>query len=135
MRLELDITGDIVERQELLNGTTVLTLEGATADGVWAMTGLLSWNIGTQRDATDDGEGDLTLTRSDGAELFATLSRAIIAAADAEAGADHTMRLSYEIDGGVAEFESATGTATVTGALAADTFTGVWSVEISGHHI
>ena len=76
MHIELDITGDIVERQELLNGSTILTLEGASLDGVWTMNGLLGWNIGTQRDQSDGGEGDLTLVRDDGSELFATLSQA-----------------------------------------------------------
>lgn len=132
MHLELEITGDVVERQELLNGTTILTLTGATADGVWTMTGLLSWNIGTQRDQSDAGEGDLTLTRDDGAELFATLSRADIADTGAGMDADHTLHLAYEIDGGAGEFDGAAGTAAAVGALAADTFTGTWTVTVAG---
>ena len=132
MHIELDITGDIVERQELLNGSTILTLEGASLDGVWTMNGLLGWNIGTQRDQSDGGEGDLTLVRDDGSELFATLTGAAIADTDGtdETDADHTMRLEFEIDGGSGAFESASGTASASGVLAADTFAASWKIDI-----
>ncbi len=132
MHIELDITGDVVERQELLNGTTILTLQGATADGSWTMSGLVGWNIGTQRDQSA-GEGDLTLALADGAEIFATVTRAVITDIEGgpEAAADHIMRLEYEIDGGSGAFEGAAGSAIADGALAADMFSAKWAIEIS----
>ncbi len=131
MHIEIDLTGDIVERQELLNGTMILTLDGAAADGSWTMSGLVGWNIGTQRDQSV-GEGDLTLVRDDGSELFATLTRAAITDTDgtAETDADHTMRLEFEIDGGSGAFESVSGTAIASGVLAADTFAASWAINI-----
>ena len=56
--LELAFTGDIVERQELLNGAETATLEGATADGAWTLSAVVTWNIGLE---ANTGEGDITL--------------------------------------------------------------------------
>jgi hypothetical protein len=67
MRLELDLVGDIVEQQDLLNGTRSVTLAGQSLDGAWAFEGTLSWSSGLTEYA---GEGDITLTRDDGSELF-----------------------------------------------------------------
>ncbi len=126
--LRIEITGEVVERQELLNGTQNVTLEGADATGVWTLVGVLSWNLGLVDYA---GEGDLTLTRADGAEIFATLVRADVAeAGDGIEDADHTFRLTYEIDGGAGEFLDATGAASAQGTLAGDTFRGHWSLHL-----
>ena len=70
MRIEIDVAGEIVERQELLNGTETVSLEGVSRDGRWTLSGLVTWNIGLK---SNTGEGDITLTRDDGAELFGTL--------------------------------------------------------------
>jgi len=129
MELTIEISGDVVERQELLNGTQVLSLEGASADGVWTMSGSLSWNIGLRESS---GEGDLTLSHADGAEIFATLMRAevrVVGEREIE-DADHTMRLEYEIDGGTGEFASAAGAASAEGTLSADAFRGRWLIRI-----
>lgn len=128
MELRIEITGDVVEWQELLNGTQIVTIEGASADG-WTLSGSVSWNI---RDASAAGEGDITLTRDDGAELFGTLVRARVS----EIGereveeADHAMQLEYEIDGGSGAFEGASGSARAEGRLSAEAFRGVWVVTV-----
>jgi hypothetical protein len=129
MELTIEIAGDVVEWQELLNGTQVLSLEGVSADGAWALSGSLSWNIGLRESS---GEGDLTLSRADGAEIFATLTRADVHDVGEREieDADHTMRLEYEIDGGEGEFASATGAATADGVLSGDAFRGRWLINI-----
>ena len=129
MELRIEITGEVVERQELLNGTQIVTLEGADAAGGWTLAAGLSWNVGLVDYA---GEGDLTLTRADGAEVYATLVRADVAEAGAGIeDADHAFRLTYEIDGGAGAFLDATGAASAEGMLAGDTFRGVWSLRLA----
>ncbi len=128
MNIEIDIAGDIVERQELLNGSQILTLEGASADGTWTMSGLLTWNIGLK---SNTGEGDLTLVREDGDEVFATLVRGDVADAADGDDADHTFALAYDIDGGNAHFDNASGSITATGTLTGDVFRGRWSLTLA----
>jgi hypothetical protein len=129
MELTIDIAGDVVEWQELLNGTQILSLEGVSADGAWTLSGSLSWNIGLRESS---GEGDLALSHADGAEIFATLTRADVRDVGEREieEADHTMRLEYEIDGGTGEFASASGAATADGTLSADAFRGRWLIRI-----
>lgn len=130
MDIAIDFAGEIVERRELLNGTETVSLEGESGDGRWTISGLVTWNIGLLSNA---GEGDLTLSRDDGAEIFGTLSRgdiAEVADGDADADADHTMRLEYEIDGGSGAFEGATGACQAVGMLAAAAFRGRWVVTL-----
>ena len=119
MELEIEIAGDVVERQELLNGTQIITLEGASADGEWTLTAGLSWNIGLAGTAT---EGDITLTRNDAAELFATLADAQITEAAEPADADYDLSLTYEIDGGSGALQEADGRLKLNGQLAGDQF-------------
>lgn len=127
MELRIEITGEIVERQELLNGTQSVTLEGADAAGEWTLVGALSWNLGLVDYA---GEGDLTLSRADGAEIFGTLTMARVSErADADE-VDHVFRIDYEIDGGSGAFAGATGTAEADGTLGGDAFRGVWSISL-----
>jgi hypothetical protein len=128
MELAIDITGDVVEWQELLNGMQILSLGGASADGEWTLSGTLSWNIGLRESA---GEGDLTLARADGAEVFATLTRAQLRAVSEREveDADYNFRLDYEIDGGAGEYDLAVGTATATGTLSRVAFTGRWVIS------
>jgi hypothetical protein len=92
----------------------------------------VSWNIGL---AANTGEGDFTLARADGAEIFGSLVAGdVVEASDADAGsADHVMRLEYEIDGGSSEFAGVSGSATAEGMLGPDGFTGRWIVNLEGH--
>ena len=130
MEIEIEVAGEIVERQELLNGTETVSLECASADGRWAMSGLLTWNIGLVSNA---GEGDITLTRDDGSEIFGSLLRGEVVEAEAAEAVDltdHSMQLEYDIDGGTGAFESATGRCTALGTLAASTFHGTWNLTL-----
>ncbi len=130
MEIEIVISGEVVERVELLNGTETVSLDGESDDGVWVMSGLVAWNIGLVSSA---GEGDITLARDDGAEIFGSLLRGEVVesgATDAGDLADHEMRLEYEIDGGTGVFASATGRCTASGTLAASTFRGTWSLAL-----
>jgi len=129
MELRIEITGDVVEWQELLNGAQIVTIEGASADG-WTLSGSLTWSA---RDADFAGEGDVTLTRGDGAELFGSLVRARVSEigeADVE-DADRAMRLDYEIDGGSGAFDGASGSARAEGRLSMESFRGVWVVTLA----
>ena len=128
MEIAIDFAGEIVERRELLNGTETVSLEGESGDGRWTISGLVTWNIGLVSNAD---EGDLTLSRDDGAEIFGTLSRGDVAeVADGAGDADHTMRLEYEIDGGSGAFDGATGACEAVGTLAAGAFRGQWVVRV-----
>jgi hypothetical protein len=128
-QISIEISGDVVEWQELLNGTQIVTIEGASADG-WTLSGSITWSA---RDADFAGEGDVTLTRADGAELFGSLIRARVSEiGDQEAvEADHQMRLEYEIDGGSGEFGDASGTARAEGRLSREGFSGTWAVTLA----
>jgi len=129
MRIEIEIAGDVVEWQELLNGTRTATIEGVSADGAWTLVGGVTWNIGL---AENTGEGDLTLTASDGDELFGTLVNGDVAEIEGATGdADHAMRLRYEIDGGSGRYESVAGEATAEGTLSRGGFEGRWRVELA----
>ena len=123
MEITLHFAGDVVERQELLNGTETVTLEGASPDG-WTLSGLVSWNIGLV-DYT--GEGDITLLRADGAELYGTLTCGRVT----ESAGEHRFRLEYEIDDGSGVFDGASGTAEAVGSLSGEGFAGTWIVALS----
>jgi len=124
MDLVIEVAGEIVEEQELLNGTRTVTLSGATADGVWTLDGVVSWNRGLVEYA---GEGDLTLARDDGSEVYATLVRAVARDDAGEDDADVRLEVSYEVDGGVGEFERASGPMSGTVLIAAGAFAGRWA--------
>ena len=117
-RLEIDIEGDVAERADLLNGSQSVTLAGADATQRWTAVLSFSWNVGL---VDDLGEGDLTLTRDDGSELFATLASAQVHDAP-EGDADHAFALNYDVDGGDGAYADAAGSATVVGTLAGDLF-------------
>lgn len=127
MELELDVTGDVVERSDLLNGTQTVTVEGRSGDGAWALVSVVSWNVGL---VEFQGEGDITLTRDDGAEIFGTLIAARLASAASE-GSDVELELVYEVDGGAAAFENADGRVEAGMRLAGGTFDGRWTVRLN----
>jgi hypothetical protein len=129
--IRIAIAGDVVEWQELLNGAQIVTIEGASADG-WTLSGSVTWSA---RDADFAGEGDVTLTRADGAELFGSLVRARVSEIGEQevVEADHLMRLAYEIDGGSGEFEGVSGTARAEGRLSREAFAGTWAITLAEH--
>jgi hypothetical protein len=123
MELRIEIEGEVVEREELLNGTQVLTIEGRSGDG-WTLSGGLSWNVGLSERG---GEGDITVSRQDGAEVYGSLSRL---EASESGGEGEELRLRYEIDGGAGEFEAASGTAEAEVSVTGTTFRGVWRLPL-----
>ncbi|TAK66494.1 MAG: hypothetical protein EPO22_03760 [Dehalococcoidia bacterium] len=106
--MDIEFAGDVVEWQTLLSGMQIATLEGASADGSWTLSGSCSWNV---RSGPDASEGDLTLSRNDGAELFATLAGGTVSElpSDAADAAGYDLRLDFAIDGGTGDFDAATG--------------------------
>ncbi|MBF6599462.1 MAG: hypothetical protein IVW36_03000 [Dehalococcoidia bacterium] len=116
---EFEVSGDVVERQLLLNGTQIVTLEGESADGGWTLTAGLSWSI---RPAARPSEGDITLTAAAGDEIFASLHEGGIREAPASDEADHTLVLRYDIDGGSGSFTGVGGGIEAAGTLAGDAF-------------
>ena len=129
MDLKVEIEGEIVERQELLNGTQSVSLQGASSDGEWTLSGILSWNLGLVDFA---GEGDLNLARRDGAEIFATLTSARVTdAEDDSPDADHAFAAAYDVESGTGAFEGVRGSAEAAGALAGDGFRGTWTLQIA----
>ncbi len=119
--MDIEVTGDVVEWQTLLSGMQVVTLEGASADGAWTLSGSCSWNV---RAGPDASEGDLALTRADGAELFATLAvgQVVELPSDAADTADYEVRLEFTVDGGTGEFDGAIGTVVADGRLSREGF-------------
>jgi len=124
MRLELEFNCEVVERQELLNGTEMIIIAGASAHG-WTIDGTIAWNVGLVDFA---GEGDLTLTSADG-EIYATLVRAV-----ARPDEDDAWRfdLAYEADGGAGLFERVEGEIRAIGTLTGDVLAGCWIAELGG---
>ena len=117
----IDVAGDVVDWQTLLSGLQIATLEGASPDGAWTLSGSCSWNV---RAGPDAAEGDLTLVRGDGAELFATLAAGTVVeissgAADA---AGYDARLEFAIDGGAGDFDGVTGSIFAEGRLSREAF-------------
>ncbi len=131
MELDIEIAGEIVEQQELLNGTRTVTLSGGSADGVWTLDGVVSWNRGLVEFA---GEGDLTLVREDGAELYATLVRATVRDDAGEDEAEVSLSVAYQVDGGTGELEDATGAIAGTVRIVAGGFEGRWTNRETTSH-
>jgi hypothetical protein len=127
MDIEIEVVGDIVERQELLNGTQIVTLEGASGDGAWTMSGSLSWNIGL---ADTPPEGDITFVRDDGGEVFASLFSGVVSEGAESAEEEFAMNLTYEIDGVAGAFEGAAGVIELRGGLAGERFHAHASVQL-----
>ena len=120
--IKIDIACDIVEWQTLLSGMQLATFTGATADGAWTLSGSCSWN---PRYGAEASEGDLVLSRSDGAELFATLAAGTIVElpSDAADAAGYDARLEFIVDGGDGVFDDATGSIRVEGRLSRGSLT------------
>lgn len=114
MHLALEFVGEIVERQELLNGTESVTVDATSGDGEWTLNATVSWNLGILDFA---GEGDVTLVRPDGRELYGTLIHARPARAEA---VDWIIEARFDVDGGSAAWSGASGSITARFELRAD---------------
>jgi len=122
--VDIDVEGDIVERQELLNATETLVLEGQ-GDG-WLVSALVTWNRGLD---PRPPEGDITLTDDRGSELFAAVT-SVRADESPLDDAMLTLRVMYAVEGGTGEFASAEGEAEATIELAAARFRGRWRLRL-----
>lgn len=134
MRLELDLAGDIIEQQDLLNGTRSVTLAGQSSDGAWSFEGTLSWSSGLTEYA---GEGDITLTNGDGSEIFGTATAAREETAAEGESSELVLRADYEIDGGSGTFESGSGLGSAKIRFGMGGFSGRWclDLDVSERHI
>ena len=108
MDLAFEFDGEIVERQELLNGTQSVTVEGRSADGRWAVSLDISWNLGI---LDFDGEGDITIAGQNGTEAFGSLASAVATVGER---ADWSIVAAFDIDGGTDRWEAVRGRAEVT---------------------
>jgi hypothetical protein len=106
MELVIAFRGEVVERQELLNGTQSVTVDGASAGGEWRVVATVAWNLGVLEYA---GEGEVALAGGEG-DVYASLIEAAAEAGEREDGADWVVRARFEVDGGTGRFESASGT-------------------------
>lgn len=99
MRLTFDCA--VIDTQSYLDGTRELTLEGETSGGTadvpWQMTLTLRW---PKDEAPDDG--DLSLTRADGAALYAGLRQGTVSERADESG-DTLLELTLAFDVASAE--------------------------------
>jgi hypothetical protein len=109
----IDVSGDALEWQTLLSGAQIVTLEGASRDGAWTFSGTCSWNPRSGADAT---EGDLAITRADGAEIFATLAGGTVVEQPSDAD-EYRLSLRFVVDGGAGDFEAAAGKVEAAGRL------------------
>lgn len=128
--LRIDLTGDVVEWQTLLSGMQTATLAGASSDGAWTLSGSCSWNL---RSGPDASEGDLTLSRDDGAELFATLAVGTVVElpSDATEAAGYEVRLEFTVDGGAGDFDAAAGSVLLDGRLSRENFSFRLQISVS----
>jgi hypothetical protein len=122
----LRFSGDVVEWDELLNGTQLVTIEGASDDGQWTLTGLLTWNIGIEE---REAEGDVTLTRADGAAVFGSARSRRVTETEGESA--FSVNAEYEVDGGEGAFEGASGRVTAGVQLDRAGFSGEWRVKLT----
>lgn len=104
MEIVIVAEGEVVESQELLNGTRTVAFEAQSSDAVWLLSGVISWNLGL---LDFPGEGDLTLARDDGTELYASLASAVARDINGTTQLD----CEYDVDGGAGQFDGATGSA------------------------
>lgn len=126
MEIDISAAGEIVESQELLNGTRTVAFEGASEDG-WLVSGVASWNRGL---VDYVGEGDLTVARENGTEIYASLTQASIAREE-DANADVSLDCRYEVDGGAGEYDGASGSATGSIVIEGDAIRGKWRIQVA----
>lgn len=113
--ISIEFSGDIVERQELLNGSVTVTFEATSEDGTWTLSGSLTWNRGLEAGSE---EGDLSLAGPEG-ELFASLAEAtVVPSEDAESA--YRVTATYEADGGSGRFAEADARLALEGTLGAE---------------
>jgi hypothetical protein len=125
--ISIEIVGDVVERQELLNGNQTVAFEGASADGAWMLSGTLTWNRGLEAGAE---EGDLTLANGPD-EVFCSLTTASIQPAE-DVGAAYRIAAEYDIDGGAGRFAAASGRLSLHATLEGDAVLARIEVAITG---
>lgn len=121
MDLLLHISGEVFERQELLNGTQSATLRGRTEQGE-ALEAAVSWSRGL---VELGAEGDITVTLRDG-QLFGML---VHSEAELSPGGSLALDLRFEIDGGDGAYDAARGSIGASVVLEDDVFEGDWAVE------
>lgn len=126
MQLTLDISGDVVERSELLNGTLTVTIAGETPDGAWSLAGSISWSRGL---IDYPGEGDITLTCA-GGQIFGTVQRAQIHPDPDDERQRERLALTCEVDGGDGAYDGAAGDAEASLLIEAGTFAGRWMLRL-----
>ncbi|HXK32761.1 MAG TPA: hypothetical protein VNM91_01955 [Dehalococcoidia bacterium] len=130
--MRIPVAGDVVQWDELLNGTQSVALEGRSDDGRWTVSALLTWNIGLEQ---RDPEGDLTLSCDDGAdggsEVFGTATAQTAREDPAEPGVYH-LAVDYEIDGGDGGFAGVTGTLRAELRVWRDSFAGECWIAAAG---
>ena len=131
--LRLDFEGEVSQNQEMLDGTRQLVLEGRADDDdhvSWSITVTLAWTMG---DEAEIEEGDLTLSRDDGAELYAGLragryrERGLVGVEGAAAGFD----AAFAIDGGEGEFASSAGRVRLRGTFTEQRFAATADVRVN----
>lgn len=125
----IPVSGDVVQWDELLNGTQSVALEGRSDDGRWTVSALLTWNIGLEQ---RDPEGDITLSRDDGSEVFGTATAQTAREDPAEPGVYH-LAVDYEIDGGDGDFAGITGILRAELRVWRDSFAGECEIVPADH--
>jgi hypothetical protein len=114
VEIELEIHGEVVERQELLDGTQSVTVEGSSIDGRYLVSLSYSWNRGL---VDLVGEGDITISRSQEAEAFGSLISAAVRPGET---VDWDCEVRFELDGGSGDWIDASGNANVVLELIGD---------------
>ena len=130
LRLEFD--GEVSQKQEMLDGTRQVVLEGS-ADGddhaSWAITVTLAWTMG---DEAEIEEGDLALSRDDGSEVYASLraGRYRESGLPGLEGAAEGFEAAFNIDGGEGAFASSAGSVRLRGTFTDERFAATADVRM-----
>ena len=122
--LRLEVEGEVGESREMLDGTRQIVLVGSAEDDhreSWSLTLTLAWSMGA--DAKIE-EGDLSLSRDDGAEVYGSLraGRYREAGGAGVQGAAESFEAAFDIDGGEGEFASAGGSVRLAGTFTRERF-------------
>ena len=130
--LNLDFAGEVSQNHEMLDGTRQLVLEGAARDETrrsWTLTLSLAW---TMRAEAEIEESDLTLSRDDGSEVYASLSagRYREGGLAGVEGAAEGFDIDFDIDSGAGEFDSVAGSVHMSGTVDEQRFTAVAEVRL-----
>jgi hypothetical protein len=128
--IRLRLEGVTVEEGDLLDATRMATISGQARDDAgrgWRWEMSLSWTMALR---SDFSEGDVSLLREDGAQIFATLTEGEYVEDPEEDEGSFTAV--FQIEGGEGPFETARGSVETNCRVTGEEVEGEARVELRG---